>query len=399
MKKLLVLGGAEKSLPMVRYAKSKGHAVVLCDQDPNSPCRKLAEAFIEISTVDHLSIADAARAYCVDGVVSFGSDINAVSAARIAAALDLPGNPPRSVLTMVRKDLFRAFLSEYGFEAPRAASFASINEASAFAGSIKAPVILKPVDGAGSAGVYRIQDRSSLASAFRGALDASREKRVLIEEFVERSHPHMIGGDVFVVDGKVRFWGLMNSHRSCESAPFLPTGTSFPLVMEDDRQQAVRRTIKQLVTALGIRYGGINVELMFDQSGRLYVIELAPRNGGNHIPELLRTATGVDMVAALVDCSLGEPVDLTPRVKSRFVANYMLHSERAGQFKDVTLDKAVWPFVMEKILTVVPGDGVRAFQRATDAVGTLYLRFQSAQEQQAILSRISELVTVDVVPG
>ena len=39
MKKLLVLGGAEKSLPLVHCAKARGHSVVLCERDPQNPCR------------------------------------------------------------------------------------------------------------------------------------------------------------------------------------------------------------------------------------------------------------------------------------------------------------------------------------------------------------------------
>lgn len=396
MKKLLVLGGAEKALPVVRYAKSRGHAVVLCDRDKNSACRKLADEFIELSTVEHAQVADAARPLGLDGVVSFGSDVNAVSAAHIAAALGLPGNPPDSVLAMVRKDLFRCFLAEHGFESPSSASFATIEEAAACADSMQFPVIVKPVDGAGSAGVSKLEDWSAIDAAFLTALDASRARGVVIEEFIERSHLHMIGGDVFVLDGQVRFWGLLNSHRSCATAPFLPTGTSFPIDLDDGRKKAVRETLQRLVTALGIRFGGLNLELMFDHKDRPFVIELAPRNGGNQIPELLHLATGIDLIAALVDASLGEPVQLSPHSQNVFVSNHMLHSERAGQFSGIKLDREIQPFVVEQTLSVSPGDEVRAFQRATDALGTVLLRFQSAAEQQEVFSRMADLVSVGI---
>ncbi len=396
MKKLLVLGGAEKSLPLVRHAQARGHGVVLCDRDPQNPCRELADDFIELSTVDHARIVEAVSPQGVQGVVSFGSDVNAVSAARIAAALGLPGNPPDSVVAMVRKDRFREFLAGHGFAAPMSASFASAHEVDPRGQPMRLPVIVKPVDGAGSAGVSKLAEWSGLDAAFARALEASRERRAVVEEFIDRRHPHMIGGDVFVMDGQVRFWGLLNSHRACASSPFLPTGTSFPIALDDRDRQAVMATIQRLVSALGIRFGGLNVELMFDQDGRLFVIELAPRNGGNQIPELLRMATGVDLIGALVDAALGEPVDLTPRPEPAFVANYMLHSPRAGLFREVTLSDTILPFVVDQVLSVTSGDQVRAFERATDSLGTLSLRFPSAEQQQAALSRISDLVSVAV---
>jgi len=98
MKKLLVLGGSEKTRPLVRYAKDQGHYVVLCDRDPESSCRELVDAFVQVNTVEHERVVQSISHHELDGAVSFGSDVNAVSVAHIAKALGLPGNPPESVL-------------------------------------------------------------------------------------------------------------------------------------------------------------------------------------------------------------------------------------------------------------------------------------------------------------
>lgn len=398
MKKLLVLGGAEKSLPLVLYAKSRGHVVVLCDRDRNSPCRELADEFIELSTVDHSQITDATCPLGIDGVVSFGSDVNAVSAAHIAAALSLAGNPPSAVEAMVRKDLFRQALTSHGFAAPSFHSFTAITEVAPWRDQLQPPLIVKPADAAGSSGVARLDSWAALPSAFAHAQQASRQGQVVIESFIERSHPHLIGGDIFVLDGEIQFWGLLNSHRDCPQAPFLPTGTSYPLALDEHQQQAVRHTLQQLVSALGLRVGGFNVELMFDQHGCLHVIELAPRNGGNQIPELLQLATGVNLIHALVDASLGQPPPLTPQLAPSYVANLMVHATSSGRFQQLLLDASLTPFLLRRELSVEPGDPVRAFECATDALGTLTFRFPSHAEQQAVLNSISELVTVVVHP-
>ena len=302
-------------------------------------------------------------------------------------------------VNMVQKDRFREFLVAHGFSAPRSVSFSSLYQSSAADWSFEPPVIVKPVDGAGSAGVTRLDSWSGLKDAFDHALDASLLGRVVIEEFVERRHPHMIGGDVFVVDGKVQFWGLLNSHRACPATPFLPTGTSFPVSLGESERLEVMATTQSLVNALGIRFGGLNVELMFDKAGRLFVVELAPRNGGNQIPELLRMATGVDLIGALVDAALSDRPILCQNVENSFVANYMLHANRNGRFAKVVLADNVRPFVVDQVLRVQSGDSVQVFRKATDSVGSLSLRFSSVKEQQALLSRITELVTLELEPS
>lgn len=398
MMTLLVLGGASKSLPLVHYARSQGHAVVLCDRDPNNPCRPLCDQFIPISTAGPEPILDALGQQPINGVVAFGSDVNAVSAAHIAAALSLPGNPPSAVEAMVRKDLFRQALGRHGFAAPNSHSFTAITEVAPWRDQLQPPLIVKPADAAGSAGVSRLDSWAALPSVFAHAQQASRQGRVVIETFIERSHPHLIGGDIFVLDGQVQFWGLLNSHRACPQAPFLPTGTSYPLALDQHQQQAVRHTLQQLVSDLGLCMGGFNVELMFDQQGRLHVIELAPRNGGNQIPELLQLATGVNLIHALVDASLGQQVRLTPQLAPSYVANVMVHSISSGRFQQLLLDDSLTPYLLRRDLSVEPGDPVCAFKRATDALGTLTFRFPCHAEQQALLNSITELVTVVVDP-
>ena len=394
VKKLLVLGGSEKSIPLTRYAASKGHFVVLCDRNPDNPCKDLAGVFIQVSTTDLDGIIDVARMHAIDGIVSFGSDVMAASAAFVGQALGLPSNPYEAILAMGRKDLFRTFLSSHGFNSPKAASFSSADALLLHCNQFQLPVMVKPIDSAGSTGVSKVMEWSELASTFDIAMAASPAQQVIVEEYIQMSHPYMIAGDVFVLDGQVVFWGLMNSHRASREYPFLPTGNSYPVALNLELQLTVKRTVQLLVDELGIRLGGLNMELMYDKYGNLYIIELAARNGGNYIPELLQQAIGVDLIAALVDASLGEDVNVELLQDERYVATYMIHSPKKGRFQGVIFGDIIKGNVYKVILNVKIGDSIHAFDRATHALGVLFLRFDSAVEQETKLSRIVDYVTV-----
>ena len=392
---LLVLGGAEKTVPLVQHALDRGHRVVVCDQNPASPCRALASEFVEVSTLDRVQVLAAARERAVSGVVAFGSDIMAIEAAWLADQLGVPGNPVEALMIMGRKDRFRAFLAEQGFPVP-ASRTSGEGAVSWSASGLRLPVIVKPVDGAGSTAVNRIDRWEDLPSAFAMAQAASRSRRVIVEEFIVRAHPHMIAGDAFVVNGQVAYWGLLDSHRAATASPWLPTGTSWPVSLDAAGQNLVRQQVQALVHRLGLRFGPLNLELMFGEDGALYMIEVAGRNGGNSIPQLLGAATGVDLVASLVAASLGEAVSLDITMSSTCLANYMIHSPATGYFCGVHIDAALEPYVERMTIDVQPGDMVHVFDRATNAIGTLWLRFPNPEMQQAMLVRMPELVTVQL---
>lgn len=398
-KTLVVLGGADKSVPLVRAAKERGHRVVLCDRDESSPCRAHADIFAQVSTLDEAAVTAVARKHAADGIVAFGSDVMALAAARVAARLDLPGNPVATVETMVRKDLFRMFLHDHGFPVPAMRAACAIEEHDWPAAGLAPPVIVKPVDGAGSTAVARIDDWALLPQAFATACAASRSGRVIVEEFIERTHPNLIAGDIFVIDGKVAYYGLIDSHRAARGARHLPTGTSFPPSLDASTMARVRAEIAALVNALGFVFGPVNVELMMGADGRIHAIELAPRNGGNAIPDLLALAEGVDLVGALVDATLGEPPRLFPRgmqTSSGCHTNYMIHSPVAGRFAALDLAHEVRPYVTRITLDVMPGDLVAAFDRAPAAIGTLWLRFDDPATQQTVAQRLPDLARVEL---
>lgn len=398
-KVLVVLGGAEKSLPLVRCANELGCKVVLVDKNPENACRREADVFCEASTLDHHQVVEIARAHGANGIVSFGSDLMALACARTAEALALPGNPPMAVEAMVRKDLFRPFLAANGFATPRHASAAEVNECDWAASGMRLPVIVKPSDSAGSAEVRRVENWADLASAFMLAKSASRCGQVIVEEFINRAHINLIAGDIFVDDGRIAYFGLLDSHRAAAAAPFLPTGTSYPCSVDPKQVLRVRAELQRLITALGLRSGPVNVELMIGQDNRIYAIELAPRNGGNAIPELLGIAEGVDLVAALVDVSLGaSPAqpwpDFVQNPALDCITNYMIHSQVDGRFSSLSMADEIMPHVRGMVLDVQPGDEIHLFDRAPNAIGTLWLRFDDARRQQEIAARLPDLVQV-----
>ena len=149
------------------------------------------------------------------------------------------------------------------------------------------PIIVKPVDSSGSKGVTVLDSSDGLPDALHFAFSFSRGKRVIAEEYIEKDHPYLIGGDIFVVDGKVCLWGLLNCHRDNNVNPLVPVGKSYPLALTDSQISLVKDVLQRLVSKLGIRFGAMNVELIIGTNGQCYIIDAGPRAGGNMIPDLL----------------------------------------------------------------------------------------------------------------
>jgi len=395
MKKLLLLGGSTQQIPAIVYAVNQGYDTVLCDYLPDNPGRHYANKYYCASTTDKEAIFQIAQKEKIDGIVAYASDPAAPTAAYVAEKLGLPTNPYKSVEILSLKDLFRRFLKENDFSCPKSEDFCQIEQARIAIDQFSFPVMVKPVDSSGSKGVTRVDSAAGLDGAFQTAISMSRSKKVIIEEFIQQSNRYMIAGDCFVLHGKVAFWGLLNSHRDTKCHPFVPIGTSYPIFLHDAQITEVHRTVQRMMDLLEIKFGAFNLELMYDQSGNLYPIELGPRNGGNMIPDLLQMITGVDLIGATVEAALGnQDLDLSYEPQPQYLAAYVLHTLKNGIFQRLEFDSKIEGQIVRKVIYAKPGDAVFSFDGANKAIGIVFLKFSSLQEMLTLMDHAEQWVNI-----
>ena len=180
-KKIMILGGDDKSIPVIETAIKCGYEVILCDYNDKLKSIKLANKFYCVSVFDEDSIKEIGKKEEVDGVISYSSDKIAYVANKVARELNLTLNPPESIEILIKKDKFRKFLKDNNFNVPKAIATKNIDE-----NIIKSvlnfqfPIMVKPTDSAGSSGVTKINSINELKKAFEFAKLNSQSLNVII---------------------------------------------------------------------------------------------------------------------------------------------------------------------------------------------------------------------------
>ena len=398
MKRILFLGGSTQQIPAIQYAKENGYYTILCDYLIDNPGQNYSEEFHCVSTTDKEVILSVAKESRIDGIVAYASDPAAPTAAYVGNKLNLPSNPYESVLILSRKDLFRKFLKENGFNCPKVESFQSLVEVKEHILDFCFPLMVKPIDSSGSKGVSRIDSIDEVDRAFEHALSNSREKKVIIEEYIEMAHEYMIGGDGFVIDGKLEFCGFLNCHRNKEINPYIPVGKSYPLLLNANKIELARNEIQRVLDLLNFKMGALNLELMFDKEGNLYIIEIGPRNGGNMIPDLLKISTGVDLISATVEASLDNCINInTITNKEGFYSTYILHSSKKGKLKDIVFKKDIENNIVDKVIYKEIGSDIEIFDGANKALGILFLQFDNFEELKYKMVHMNQFIDIQVI--
>ena len=376
-KKLMLLGGLRYLLPVIEAAHKLGIYVITCDYLPDNIAHKYSDEYRNVSIVDKEAVLAVARELQIDGIMSFAVDPGVVTAAYVQEEMGLPGNPYESVCILQNKDRFRNFLTKHGFNVPKAKGFSSIAEALAEAYWYPWPAIVKPTDSAGSKGVTKVNRLADLEPALKVAFEHSLSGRVIVEEFIEKQGCSS-DSDCFSVDGQLKFVSF-SAQRFDENAPnpYTPSAYSWPSTFTKEQEAELTSEVQRLLTLLGMRTSIYNIETRIGVNGKPYIMEASPRGGGNRLAEMVRFATGVDLITNAVRAAVGEEVvGVEQKPYDGHWAEIVLHSQKDGRFVALDIDDEFYQTHVKQVdLWVKENEKVNAFKGANDAIGTLVLNF------------------------
>lgn len=398
MKKLLILGAMEMHVPLIKRAKEMGNYVITVDYIPENPGHKLADEAYFDSTTDLDAVLKLSKKLNIDGIMTYNSDPAAPTAAYVAEKLGLPGNPYQSVKIMSEKNLFRDFLISNGLNAPKFGNYLNIEDALCHINDFSFPIIIKPVDSSGSKGVTVVNNVNDVQNAIECALEKSRSKKFIIEEYIEPVGKQL-HGDGFVQNGKVVFLHLGDHHFDSTINNLVPYSTTYPTEHPVEIVNACKNQIQDFMSKVGFKNGGFNVELRIsNKDNKPYIIDIGARNGGNFTPKVIEYGSGFNFLDRAIKIALGENIDdikMTDKV-SNFVSHLILHSDKNGVLNNIVLDKMIEDRIIEKHIYLKSGDKVETFLGANAALGVLIMKYESREVMNEIVENFPHLYKVEL---
>lgn len=398
-KKIMLLGGLRYLKPVIDAAHKQGYYVITADYLPNNIAHKWSDEYCNVSIIDKEAVLKEAQRLQIDGIMSFACDPGVVAASYVQNKMGLPSfGPFESVEILQNKDKFRAFLQKNGFNVPQAKGFDSVEAAMEEIYWYPWPVIVKPTDAAGSKGVTRVDRAEDLKPALEYAMEHSISGHIIVEEFIDKQGCSS-DTDSFSEDGKLKFVSFCAQRFDAEATnPYTPAAYSWPSTFTKEQEEYLTSEIQRLITLLNLKTCVYNIEVRVAPNGKPYIMELTPRGGGNRLCEMLRYATGVDMITAITRAMVGDPIlyPIEQKPYNGHWAEIILHADKDGVFDHLEISKDLPAEIVEEDLWVENGDKVEGFEGANNAIGTLVLKFQTAEDLEKAITNQRDWLKVVV---
>lgn len=319
MKRLLVLAAGILQVPVIKKAREMGIYVIAADGDANAIGLKYADKAICANIIDEEEMLAIAREEKIDGVIHPCSEVSMHVMGRINEELGLSGITRQQALRATNKHLMREAFEKGNASSPKSILKESAEDAWMHFFKFDGDAILKPSRNSGSRGIAKveknIETKDSFIKKYNEAFSESRDKSVLIEQFIEGPEFSI---EIIVWNGMINV--LTVTDKKTTGAPhFVELGHNQPSCFSSAEVEELKRVAIAGVKALDVNNCACHAEAKL-QNGKAYLMEIGARLGGDFISTVLtRLSTGIVMVAAAINCALGIKPNLVPTEKKHGV--------------------------------------------------------------------------------
>lgn len=396
-KRLLVLAAGILQVPVIKKAKEKGYYVIAVDGDSNAIGLQYADKAICANITDEEIMLEIAREQHVDGVIHPCSEVSMNVMGRINDELGLAGITKEQAIRATNKHLMRE-----AFEKGNAPSPMSILTDSAenawehLQNDFSTDGILKPSRNSGSRGIAKVvrdMNKADFINAYNIALDESRDKSVLIEQFIEGPEFSI---EIIVWNGKVNV--LTVTDKKTTGAPhFVELGHNQPSCYSKEDVETLQAAAVAGVKALGVNNCACHAEAKL-MNGKAYLMEIGARLGGDFIStELTHLSTGIDMVAAAINVALGIEPDLSVKEEPKG-ACIRYFCPKPGRLISVSNTEVLDdPHVYKKEIYVHEGDIIPEVTSSLSRSGHVIVIEKTPQKAIELAERLIREVKFDTV--
>ena len=371
--KALVLCGGIPQIALIKELKSRGIETVLADMNDKVGAIAYADKFYKVSVLDIDAVRQVAIDEKVDFLITVCADQVLEVVAKIAEELGLPWYIDAETAENVsKKSYMKNIFWKNGVPTTKYVILGQLDEEKI--AHLSYPIIVKPVDAYSSRGVKKVNNIDELRAAFEVAVNISRTKTAIVEEFAEGDE---ITVDVYVEEGKAHVLCLSNIYKIGEDGKFIINRSRIPANVSAEIAQQIAETAQKIADAFGLKNNPMLIQLITDGK-KINVVEFCARTGGGVKFLMIKKISGFDVVKAVVDLTLGEKPHVTEIKKpDSITVNEFIYCS-AG-----VLDRVEG---FEELLR----EGVIAEYSIFKAVGTEFMQINSSGDRLAFFSIVAD---------
>ncbi len=340
----------------------------------------------------------------IKGIVTFWDEAVLLTA-HLNDAFGLIGIPYAIAKQVKNKYNFRDFCSTHGIPAPKHRLLRNKKEILALEKELKYPLVVKPIYGAASAYVVRVNNRAELIETYDYVKNNIKSFwlapewenfDLLVEEYIDGEEVDI---DIIVQHGKIKFHSISDNFNKSRSRFFVDSGQAIPSTLPVKEQQALIDMAEETLEKLNIQNACIHFEAKASPHGPV-PIEVNLRMGGDYVYSYVKTAWHLDLVEQSANIALGNFIKIEkPETPYRYIVGWDLQPESSGILAELEIAPELKkkPYFEEMHISYEIGDAILRPPEGYESLGWITVSGENSIDAQDNLQEALSHITYKVV--
>ncbi len=390
--KALVLAGGFPQIALLNKLREREIYTVLADYYENPVAKPYADKFYRASTLDIEAITKIAVNEGVDFLITACTDQALLTVAKVSEQLGLPCYIDyQTALNVTNKSYMKEVFANNNIPTARHIILEKYDPERI--GDLKYPLIVKPVDCNSSKGVKKVQNENELVEALENAIELSRTKTAVVEEFIQGEE---LSADIYVENGIAHVLSVSTLDKISDNDKFVIFRGFYSQERVESVKETVRLVAQQIADAFGLKNSPMLIQMIYDGNSA-YVLEFSARTGGGVKYLLIQKASGFDVISAVIDLTLGSLPRLSKtEPENKYIVNEFIYCkpgvfERLDGFEELKNEEIISDYYLFKWKGAIfdtienSGDRVAGFTVQADTIEELRAKHEIAVSRMMVL--------------
>ena len=355
LKKILILNGSHSEIPLILSAKKLNLFTITTGNDPKMLGHNLSDKYINCDFSKKRSILEISKMLNIDYICSSANDFGIITASYVSENLELPGHDSyENTLRLHQKDKFKKIAMDLSLYVPSSISFSISDKIEGIESKFDYPFLVKPVDLTGGKGISKVNSKNDIERAIKKAFTISREKRIIIEEFIDGT---LHSFSTFLINQKVCFFYSDDEFSTYD--PFHVTASFSKKIDNSLVTNGLIDQVQKIAKSLKLVDGVFHLQYIYSDH-KFYIIDITRRCSGDFYPLPIKYSCNTDLSSFILRAEMGKKLFSFPRYNQlEGYGRYCIISRQHGRLREIKFNSTLREMILEKFYVVKKGSVVQ----------------------------------------
>jgi formate-dependent phosphoribosylglycinamide formyltransferase (GAR transformylase) len=389
----MFIGGGHSDVPMIVSSRKLGYRVITSGRNSNSVAHEYSDEYKYFEDYcDYNAVFELVEQVGPDAIIPCADDLAAITCAKVAENLQIPGHDSYpAALLLHTKSEFRKLQYQLNLPTPKFIQLEDRNGAKDYLNQSKETVLIKPVDCSGGKGISRCtanEDITSISKKVEVAFNASKSKKVVVEEFINGSKH---GASTFIESGKVIF--LVTDDERYDYEEYAVSSAFIPSSVSESVEADLRRSVEAIAGHLNLADGLFHLQFVI-KGTTPYIIEVMRRTPGDLYVELVDHLTENRYSESIVKYFSGQCVNSISKTPRKCILRQCVYSEQSGIFTGIDYSKPLKRHLVRNFALTKTDSTISTVSPIKHAIALF--QFKDSQEMYDMIGEMESMIRVKI---